>query len=152
MSTAAMATATQAITFKSKIHLHRAEKGATELQVEDRELAFQASTRSSAPVPTGRVPKISRLMALAIRFQGMLDRGEVRDYAELARLGHVTRARVTQIMNLLNLASDLQEALLFLRKVEHGRDPVKEWQVRPIAAQADWGRQRGMWQEAASGG
>ena len=41
-------------------------------------------------------------MALAIKFQDMVDRGEVRDYADLARLGYVTRARMTQIMNLLN--------------------------------------------------
>src|SRR3712207_3152134 len=33
---------------------------------------------------------------------------------KVARLGHVTRARVTQIMNLLNLAPDIQEAILFL--------------------------------------
>lgn len=38
---------------------------------------------------------------------------EVRDYAELARLGYVTRARLTQIMNLLLLATDIQEAILF---------------------------------------
>jgi hypothetical protein len=86
-------------------------------------------------------------MALAIRFEGLLARGEVKDYAELARLGHVTRARVTQIMNLLQLAPDIQEQILFLPEVEEGRDPVKEWQVRPIAAEADWGRQSGMWRD-----
>jgi hypothetical protein len=48
-------------------------------------------------------------MALAIKFQDMIERGEVRDYADLARLGYVTRARITQIMNLLLLAPDLQE-------------------------------------------
>ena len=59
-----------------------------------------------------RIPRITRLMALAIKFQGMVDQGEVRDYADLARLGYVTRARLTQIMNLLNLAPDLQEQTL----------------------------------------
>src|ERR1017187_4734132 len=38
---------------------------------------------------------------------GMVDRGEVRDYADLAQLGYVTRARITQIMNLLHLAPDI---------------------------------------------
>jgi hypothetical protein len=47
----------------------------------------------------------------------------VTDYADLARLGHVTRARVTQIMNLLNLAPDIQEELVFLPKTIRGRDP-----------------------------
>src|SRR4051812_26969772 len=59
------------------------------------------------------VPRITRLMALAIKFQDMVDRGEVRDYADLAQLGHVTRTRLTQIMNLLLLAPDIQEGLLF---------------------------------------
>ncbi len=63
--------------------------------------------KTAAPAPP-RIPRITRLMALAIKFQDMIDRGEVKDYADLARLGLVTRARVTQIMNLLNLAPDLQ--------------------------------------------
>jgi hypothetical protein len=53
---------------------------------------------SASPAPPG-IPRITRLMALAIKFQDMVDRGEVRDYADLARLGLVTRARLTQIMN-----------------------------------------------------
>jgi hypothetical protein len=48
-------------------------------------------------------------MALAIRFDGLLREETVRDYPELARLDHVTRARMTQIMKLLDLAPDLQE-------------------------------------------
>jgi hypothetical protein len=84
-------------------------------------------------------------MALAIHFDDLLRRGEVKDYADLARLGHVTRVRVTQVMNLLMLAPDIQEALLFLPAVEAGRDPVKEWQVRPIAAEPLWAEQRRAW-------
>jgi hypothetical protein len=60
------------------------------------------------------IPRIARLMALAIRFEGLLRSGTIRDCAELARLGRVTRARVTQIMKLLNLAPDIQEQILFL--------------------------------------
>jgi hypothetical protein len=59
-----------------------------------------------------RMPRITRLMALAIKFDAMVENGEVRDYADLARLGYVTRARITQIMNLLNLAPDIQYAIL----------------------------------------
>jgi hypothetical protein len=62
----------------------------------------------------GRVPRIARLMALALRFEHLVQSGTVRHYAELARLGQVSRARVTQIMNLLHLAPDIQEAILFL--------------------------------------
>ena len=79
----------------------------------DVEVTIQPRGRSKQPPPAPvRIPRITRLMALAIKFQDMVDRGEVRDYADLARLGYVTRARMTQIMNLLNLAPDLQEKLL----------------------------------------
>jgi hypothetical protein len=99
------------------------------------------------PVPPGRVPRVSRLMALAIRFDGLVRDGAVNDHADLARLGHVTRARVSQIMSLLHLAPDIQEALLFLPPVERGRDPVVLRDVLPTTVIADWRKQRKMWRE-----
>jgi hypothetical protein len=84
-------------------------------------------------------------MALAIHFDQLIREGVVADYADLARLGRVTRARVTQIMNLLNLAPDIQEAILFLPTVQQGRTPVIEKRVRPIVAEMDWQKQRRMW-------
>src|SRR5580698_3733572 len=64
------------------------------------------------------IPRIARLMALAIRFEGLVRGETIQDYAELARRGHVTRARMTQIMKLLSLAPDIQEQLLFLPPVK----------------------------------
>ena len=93
----------------------------------------------------GKLPRVSRLMALAIKFQGMLDRGEVRDYADLARLGYVTRARMTQIMNLLNLAPDIQEAILHMPATTQGRDTISERGVRSLTAIVSWPRQRKAW-------
>lgn len=109
---------------------------------------LQTGEIPAAPAQPGRVPRVSRLMALAIRFDRLVRDGVVADQADLARLGHVTRARVTQIMNLLCLAPDIQENLLFLPRVEHGRDPVQERHLRPIAAVAGWRKQRRMWKEA----
>ena len=94
---------------------------------------------------------MSRLMALAIRLDQLIRDGVVADQAELARLGHVSRARLTQIMNLLFLAPDIQETLLFLPPCERGRDPITERELRPIAAVADWERQRGMWERMVAG-
>ena len=48
-----------------------------------------------------KIPHISRLMALAIYFDELIRSGKVKNYSELARLGQVSRARITQIMNLL---------------------------------------------------
>jgi hypothetical protein len=45
--------------------------------------------------PVGRLPRITKLMALAIRFDQLIRDGVVKDQAEIARLGFVTRARVT---------------------------------------------------------
>lgn len=98
-------------------------------------------------VEAGNVPRLSRLMALAIRFAGLIRNNEVSDYADLARLGYVTRARITQIMSLLNLAPDIQEEILFLPRTTTGRDPIKERDVRPIAAVPHWHRQRKMWEK-----
>lgn len=97
-----------------------------------------------AVVP-GRVPRIAKLMALAIRFEDLVRSGEVADYAEIAQLGQVTRARVSQIVNLLNLAPDIQEAILFHPPVTGDREAVSERAVRSITAEADWGVQREMW-------
>jgi len=88
-----------------------------------------------------RVPRIARLMALAVKFQDIVDRGEVRDYADIARLGYVTRARLTQIMNLLLLAPDIQERLL------DGvpRDAItSERHLRPVTRNPDWAAQRAL--------
>ena len=77
-------------------------------------------------------------MALAIKFQSMVDRGEVRDYADIARLGYVSRARLTQIMNLLLLAPDLQEHLLF----SPAESFIQERRLRTVVKLTDWHDQR----------
>lgn len=102
-----------------------------------------------APIPEGAIPRVSKLMALAIRFDRLLKQGEIADQADLARLGNVTRARVTQIMNLLLLAPDIQEAILFLPRTTRGRDPIQEHMLRPIAVELCWAEQRKMWNRLA---
>ena len=93
----------------------------------------------------GNIPRVAKLLALAIRFEKLVKRGDIQDYADLARLGYVTRARITQIMNLLNLAPDIQEDILFLPNTMKGRDPLLEKDMRPVAAVPHWSRQRKMW-------
>jgi hypothetical protein len=93
----------------------------------------------------GRVPRVARLMALALRLDDRLRRGDIASFAEVADLGHVTRARVSQIMNLLNLEPAIQEALLYLPRTVRGRDPLILRDLQPIASTCDWRRQRVMW-------
>ena len=96
-------------------------------------------------IPTSRVPRISRLMALAIRFEDLIKAGGIADYSELAQLGHVSRARITQIMNLLHLAPNIQEQVLFLPPTRRGRDPIHLARLQPIATTLDWSQQRRLW-------
>lgn len=102
-------------------------------------------TDTPQETPIGRTPRISKLMALALRFDRLIREGEITDQAELARLGQVSRARVTQIMNLLLLAPDIQEEILFLPRTLAGRDPIRERHVRPLTAVLDWRKQRRLW-------
>jgi hypothetical protein len=97
--------------------------------------------------PVARLSRVARLMALAIRFEHLVLSGKVEDYAELARLGRVSRARISQIMNLRQLAPDLQERLLFLARPPRGRDPVHLALLQPIAELLNWKRQRRMWRK-----
>ena len=92
-----------------------------------------------------KLPRIARLLALAIKLEELVRQGVVRDYAELARLGHVTRARITQIVSLCYLAPDIQEAILFAEG-QWRMDRVGESKVRPIAQCVDWDEQRRLWQ------
>ena len=97
------------------------------------------------PINRPRIPRITRLMALAIKFQDMVECGEVCDYAELARLGYVTRARITQIMNMLNLAPDIQEDLLTAWTPAAVNRPERG--LRQVTAIVEWRLQRNLWKE-----
>ena len=88
---------------------------------------------------------MARLLALALRCEQLLHAGTIASYAELAELGHISRARVTQIMNLLLLAPDIQEHLLYLTRPERGRDPLHLRQLQPLARVVDWAEQRRLW-------
>jgi hypothetical protein len=128
------------ITYKGTIQFRRGRNNQKRIKAEE-------PPTPPSSIPTGRVPRVARLMALALRFEKLIREGAISDQADLARLGHVTRARATQIMSLLQLAPDIQESILFLPLVETGRDPIRERQFRPIAAVLDWRKQRKMWQD-----
>jgi hypothetical protein len=82
-------------------------------------------------------------MALAIRFEALVRDETIQDYAELARHGKVTRARITQIMKLLDLAPDIQERILFLPPVKG----LNERNLRPLVRELDWVSQRRMFKK-----
>jgi hypothetical protein len=117
------------ITIESQIHFTRAKAGRKEIAA--------GPEPEPLPAPPDPIPRVSRLMALAIHFDGLIRQGVVRDYADLARLGSVSRARITQIMNLLNLPPTEQEKLLFLESGP-GRVKVTEREKRALNALTLW--------------
>ncbi len=106
--------------------------------------------RISAPKPKmpsspAKLPHITKLMALAIRLEHLLANGQVKDQAEIARVSGITRAHVTQIINLTNLASDIQQAILALEPTTDNVPRFREREVRTIAITTNWERQRQAW-------
>ena len=117
-----------------------------ELHVERQRHGRTGVREGPAPAPPpARLPRVAKLLALAHRFEGLIREGRFRDYAQIAAVGHVTRARLSQIMSLLNLAPDIQEAILYLPRVDRGRDPLILAALLPIAGQLQWKRQRRLW-------
>lgn len=130
------------VTVEFNVHFARGSAGRREI--------VSGGTPAKPDLPVGSVQRVARLMALAIHCEELVRRGEVTDYADLARPGHVTRARMSQIINLLNLAPDIQEEILFLPRITKGRDPIGERILRPICVIADWKEQRSRWRKLRS--
>ena len=127
------------LTVNCKVHFARGRNGSKRI--------VEGQEPEPSNIKPGNIPRVSKLMALAIRLEKLVNLGEVRDYADLARLGQVSRARITQIMNMLLLAPDIQEAILFLPRTIKGLDQIRERDLRPIATIPDWRHQRRMWSE-----
>ena len=113
--------------------------------------ANRRGARGDSRLRQGRIPRVSRLMALAIKFERSVRTHQFRDYAEIARLGKASRARLSQIASLMNLAPSIQEALLFLPKTVQGHDRITEKHMREIARLVDWERQQELFRDLQSG-
>jgi len=121
------------LTINRKFHVATKRSGTKQIQ------------RGAKPaIPAGRVPRISRLLALAHHCFRLVQSGAIINQSELAHFGQISTTRMTQIMWLDNLAPDIQEEILFLPRTTQGRDPIKEADLRPIAKTLDWNKQRQM--------
>lgn len=96
------------------------------------------------PKQARRPARVAQALALAYRLQTAIDRGDCRDRAELARQLGFTRARVTQLLDLLLLAPDIAERVLFLEAVD-GVEPLTERALRAVVRHDSWAEQRQTW-------
>lgn len=94
----------------------------------------------------GKVPHISKLMALALHYDRLLRERQIPNVSTLHHIAGVTKPRITQIMNLVNLAPDIQAEILMLPNINQSRGYFTERKLRPIAQEPDWTEQRTMWQ------
>ena len=116
------------------------------------EIQFQLRPRSKkeATVPgteRGKLPRVAEVLALAIGFDDMIRRGLARDHSDLARLGCISKERVSQIMRLVWLAPDIQQEILTLPRTSIGRFHVGEVALRQVASKLLWCEQRAVWRQ-----
>ncbi|MDR3742604.1 MAG: hypothetical protein P4L40_26595, partial [Terracidiphilus sp.] len=71
-------------------------------------------------VPRGKLPRIAEVLALAISFDDMIRRGLAKDHSDLARLGCISKERISQIMRLIWLAPDIQQEILTMPRTPRG--------------------------------
>lgn len=107
----------------------------------------QVREQCDDPELPGGLPRITRLMALAIRCDELLRTGKVRDLEHLATIGNVSQPRISQILSLTMLAPDLQETLLFLPRLSEGKPEISEKSLRKITMLDHWDEQRKAWRE-----
>ena len=91
------------------------------------------------------LPRLTRLLALAHRWNRLIEEGTISDYAEIARNMGLSRARVTQIMDLLYLAPNIQEEILLPPSDERSELEVPERAMRQVTRIPDWNDQRRLW-------
>jgi hypothetical protein len=102
---------------------------------------LERKEKLSSPLPA---PRMARLLALALRMEQMIQEGTVKNYSQLAQLGQVSRARITQVMNLLQLAPDIQEEIL-VGNLPQNR--LRESAVRKLGGVISWSEQRKGWHQ-----
>jgi len=100
--------------------------------------------RFSATLPQGpseRPARVAVTLVLAHKIRQGIESGKIRNQAEAAKTLGLTRARLSQILDLTNLAPDHQEEILFLEAIE-GREPMSERALRGVVRVMAWAEQR----------
>ncbi len=104
----------------------------------------QAKATTMSRRRADQFPKIVKLLVLAHQIEQAIDEGRAKDYVDVAHQLAVTRARITQLVNLLLLSSELQTTILIEpHRVQH----LSERQLRPITEEPDWQKQSEMFQK-----
>lgn len=127
------------ITLKSQVNIQIAAKGRKRI------IPVDGSKMNREVVLRPKLQRITRLMALAIRFDEMIRTNEANDLVDLARRAKVSQPRMSQIMALNLLAPDIQKSLLDLPPLKVGKPFLHEKRLRSLTGIIDWDVQREEW-------
>jgi hypothetical protein len=113
------------VTVTYKLEITRGRKGhkrADEPALPHERLAIDPAT----------VPRITRMLVLGYHFERLVRERKVKNYAEIARLTGLTRARVTQLCGMTLLPPVLQEQVLLAGGGEHRERELRILQSIPF--------------------
>ncbi len=94
--------------------------------------ARMAEPPASQRAGTARASRAARMLALAHYVERLIEAGELMGYADAARALGLTRARLTQLINLLHLAPEIQSQLLT------GASHATERSLRAVVQESSW--------------
>ena len=108
---------------------------------------------SAVPPPRGkpkppkvpRTPRVVEFLRKALEWQALLESGEAKNQADIARREGISRVRVTQVMVMLRLSPEIQQHVLSMPDTIH-RQAISERALRPIAQMEDITEQRARFQ------
>ena len=105
---------------------------------------FRTCGSGDEPAPESKVVRtatIARRIAMAHHIEVLIERGELRGYAEAAERLGLTRARLTQICDLTLLAPDIQAAVLL------GDVEPRDRHLREVGRHPLWTDQRAVFHQ-----
>lgn len=94
--------------------------------------------------PVRRPAVVAVQLALALEWDRALTSGQLASRQAIAQETGLTRARITQLIDLTLLAPDIQEQVLFLEAVD-GAEPLGEHTLRAVLHAGTWDKQRAAW-------
>jgi hypothetical protein len=88
-------------------------------------------------------PRLRKSLLLAYQVEQIISEGRVKDFTQAARWLNITKARLSQIMNLLNLSPSIHEEILLTDSPKLRELSVDK--IQHIALESDWAQQTALW-------
>jgi hypothetical protein len=94
-------------------------------------------------------PSLRFCLVLAHQIQELFDQGKVKSLSEAAVLLNMCNARISQVLNLVSLAPEIQKEIL-IPNIE-ATEKITEFHIRCIAMEPKWGKQIETWTKIKKG-